>query len=77
MDHGFTERDGGEEMILKEVKCIHWDVERETKQKDDKGEHVVNGRVDPWLKLIWEVVLRVEGDVIAAVPTAQYEKSLK
>lgn len=30
----------------------------------------INGRVDPWLKLIWEVVLRVEGDVIAAIPTA-------
>lgn len=51
MDHGFRERDGGEEMILKEVRCIHWDMEKETKQKDDKVEQVVNGRVDPWLKL--------------------------
>lgn len=51
MDHGFRERDGGEGMILKEVRCIHWDMEKETKQKDDKVEQVVNGRVDPWLKL--------------------------
>lgn len=51
MDHGFIEKDGGEEMILKEVKCIHWDMEKETKQKDDKVEQVVNGWVDPWLKI--------------------------
>lgn len=47
MDHGFTEKDGGEEMILKEVKCIHQDMEKETKQRDDKVEQLVNGRVDP------------------------------
>lgn len=47
MDRGFTERDGRAEMILKEVISIHRDMERETKQKDDKVEQVVNGQVDP------------------------------
>lgn len=38
-------------MILKETECIQWDTEKETKQTDDKVEQVVNGWVDPWLKL--------------------------
>lgn len=38
-------------MFLKGTKCIQWDTEKETKQTDDKAEQVVNGLVDPWLKL--------------------------
>lgn len=77
MDRGFTERDGRAEMILKEVISIHRDMERETKQKDDKAEQVVNGQVDPWLKLSLDCAKELKGMTLQLYQPPSMKKRLE